>query len=92
MRKRTEADVSTLPPAMTDSSDASLAKRVRRQTEAQLVAGGLLIVLVVGGGLLWLFYGRIAALIAEGVLLLAVVLLGVLLLGLRLLDRWAHAE
>ena len=64
--------------------------RHRRQTETRLVAGGFVIVALVGGGLLWLFYGWITAAIAIGVIVLCLILFGGLFALLRLLERWAN--
>lgn len=63
----------------------------RRSTEGQLVLGGFLIVLVVGGGLAWLLFGRTVALIAGSILVGGMVLLGVLWLVVRLLEAWARS-
>ena len=62
----------------------------RRSTEGQLILGGFLIVLVVGGGLAWLLFGRTVALIAGGILVGGIVLLAVLWLVIRLLESWAR--
>ena len=63
----------------------------RRSTEGQLILGGFLIVLVVGGGLAWLLFGRTVALIAGSILVGGMVLLGVLWLVVRLLEAWARS-
>ena len=62
----------------------------RRSTEGQLILGGFLIVLVVGGGLAWLLFGRTVALIAGGIMVGGIVLLAVLWLVVRLLESWAR--
>ncbi len=62
----------------------------RRSTEGQLILGGFLIVLVVGGGLAWLLFGRTVALIAGGIMVGGMVLLAVLWLVVRLLEAWAR--
>ena len=64
-------------------------QRHRRQTQSQLVLAGLLILLVVGGGLVWLFYGRAAALTAVTCVLSVGAVFGLLWLLLGLLGRWA---
>ena len=62
----------------------------RRSTESQLIIGGFLIFLVLGGGLAWLLFGRTVALIAGGILVGGMVLLAVLWLVIRLLESWAR--
>lgn len=62
--------------------------RHRRGTEARLVAGGFLVLLAVGGTLVWLLYGRAAALTMAGCLLATGGLAGLLWLILALLERW----
>ena len=62
----------------------------RRSTESQLIIGGFLIVLVLGGGLAWLLFGRTVALIAGGIMVGGMILLAVLWLALRLLESWAR--
>ena len=62
----------------------------RRSTESQLIIGGFLIFLVLGGGLAWLLFGRTVALIAGGILVGGMVLLAVLWLVIHLLESWAR--
>ncbi len=62
----------------------------RRSTESHLIIGGLLIVLVLGGGLAWLFFGRVVALITAGIVIGGMLLLAVLWLVIRLLESWAR--
>ncbi len=62
----------------------------RRSTESQLIIGGFLIFLVLGGGLAWLLFGRTVALIAGGIMVGGMVLLAVLWLVIRLLESWAR--
>ena len=62
----------------------------RRSTESQLIIGGFLIVLLLGGGLAWLLFGRTVALIAGGIMVGGMILLAVLWLALRLLESWAR--
>ena len=63
----------------------------RRSTEGHLIVGGFLIVLMLGGGLTWLLFGRTVALIAAGILVGGMVLLAVLWLVVRLLEAWARS-
>ena len=66
--------------------------RHRRATERQLAAGGCLLLVLLGGGLIALLYGRGAALVGVGAIAL-VGGLGVLLwLILTLLTRWAESN
>jgi Na+/melibiose symporter-like transporter len=67
-------------------------QRHRRQTRARLILGGMLVLLVVGGGLVWLFYGRTAALTAVLCLLGAAAIMALLWLILTLLERWVKDE
>ena len=62
----------------------------RRSTEGHLIVAGFLIVLVVGGGLAWLLFGRTVGLIAGGIMVGGMILLAVLWLALRLLESWAR--
>lgn len=64
------------------------ADRHLRQTQMRLVTGGLLILLVVGGGLVWLTYGSSAALTTMLCLLAGAGVLALLWLILSLLERW----
>ena len=66
--------------------------RYRRQTQNRLVAAGFLILAGVGGGLVWLFYGRSAALTAVACLLATLGLGGLLWLILTLLEWWVRDE
>lgn len=67
-------------------------ERHRRQTRARLILGGMLVLLVVGGGLVWLFYGRAAAFTAVLCLLGAAVVMALLWLILTLLERWVKDD
>jgi hypothetical protein len=62
------------------------------QTQVHLILGGLTLVLVVGGGLVWLFYGRAAAITAASCLLGGGAVIGFLWLLLTLLERWVRDE
>lgn len=66
--------------------------RYRSQTQARLIAGGLLILLVVGGGLVWAIYGRSAAVMAVLCLLVGAGLFGLLWLLLSLLEIWVKDD
>lgn len=52
----------------------------------------MLVLLVVGGGLVWLFYGRAAAFTAVLCLLGAAVVMALLWLILTLLERWVKDD
>jgi hypothetical protein len=62
------------------------------QTQSRLIAGGMLILLVVGGGLVWAFYGRAAAITAVACLLAAGSVFALLWLILSLLERWVKDD
>lgn len=66
--------------------------RHRGQTQARLVAGGLIILVVVGGGLVWLIYGQAAAITAVFCFLAMGGIFGLLWLILALLDRWVRED
>jgi protein-S-isoprenylcysteine O-methyltransferase Ste14 len=66
--------------------------RHRRQTQTRLILGGLLVLLGVGGGLVWLIYGSSAAVIAVACLLGAAGIFGLLWLILTLLELWVKEE
>lgn len=66
--------------------------RHRRQTQVQLVIAGLLVLLVVGGGLVWLIYGPAAAVTAVACLLVVFGLFGFLWLLLTLLEQWVKED
>jgi hypothetical protein len=63
-----------------------------RQTQSRLILGGFVILLVAGGGLVWLFYGRTAAITAVLCLAAFAGVFGVLWLILTLLERWARDD
>lgn len=71
---------------------ASDLDRHRQQTYGRLVFGGLSILVLVGGALVWLFYGRTAALAAAACLLTAAGLFGLLWLVLSLAERWVRED
>lgn len=64
----------------------------QRQTQLQLIIGGLLILVAVGGGLIWAFYGRSTAITAVACLLGLVGILGLLWLILTLLEKWVGED
>jgi hypothetical protein len=64
----------------------------QRETHARMIVGGVVILLGVGGGLVWVIYGRTAAITAVGCLLAAFALLGLLWLLLTLIERWVKGE
>ena len=66
--------------------------RHRRQTQSRLIIGGLLILLGVGGGLVWALYGRTAALTALLCLSAAVGIFGLLWLILAFLELWVKED
>jgi hypothetical protein len=57
-----------------------------------LILGGLAVLIIVGGGLVWLLYGGSAAITAVLCLLVSAGVLGVLWLLLTLLERWVKEE
>ena len=67
-------------------------RRHTRQTQVRLLLGGLVILVVVGGGLIWAFYGRSAALAALGCIFGAVGLFGLLWLILWVLGRFVAED
>lgn len=67
-------------------------RRHRQQTQNRLIGAGFLILVGVGGGLVWLFYGRGAALTAVVCLLAMAGLGGLLWLTLTLLEWWVSDE
>ena len=66
--------------------------RHQRQTQFRLIIGGLLILLGVGGGLVWAIYGRSAAITAVLCLTGAGGVFGLLWLILALLELWVKEE
>jgi len=61
-------------------------RKYTRQTNFRLIVGGLALLFVVGDGLIWLIYGRAAALTGLLCLLGGLVPIGLTLLALNLLD------
>lgn len=66
--------------------------RHRRQTQSRLVASGLLVMLGVGGGLVWWLYGGTAAVAAVACLLAGTGVFGLLWLFLTLLELWVKED
>jgi hypothetical protein len=66
--------------------------RHRQQTQVRLILVGLLILIVVGGGLVWAIYGQAAAITAVTCLLVVAGLFGLLWLLLSLLERWVKED
>jgi hypothetical protein len=63
-----------------------------QQTQSRLIVGGMLILLLVGGGLVWVIYGPAAAMTAVACLLAASGVFGLLWLILALLERWVKDD
>ena len=72
-------------------SESSL-DRHRRQTQTRLIVSGMLILMIVGGGLVWAIYGPGAALTAVLCLLVCFGLFGLLWLLLSLLEAWVRED
>jgi ABC-type uncharacterized transport system permease subunit len=66
--------------------------RHRRQTQVSLILAGLLVLVVVGGGLVWAIYGRVAAITAVSCMLVVAGLFGLLWLILMLLEWWVKED
>ncbi len=58
----------------------------------RLILGGALVLVLVGGGLIWLFYGRSAAIVAVSCFLAIVAIGGLLWLILRLMELWVRGD
>jgi high-affinity Fe2+/Pb2+ permease len=63
-----------------------------QQTQTRLLIGGMLTLLVVGGGLVWVIYGRAAALTTAACLLATGGVMGLLWLILAVLERWVKDD
>jgi hypothetical protein len=61
-------------------------------TQVRLILGGVLVLVVVGGGLIWLLYGRPAALVAVSCFLVMAAIGGLLWLLLRLIELWVRGD
>ena len=77
------------PPARRPPIDL---RKHRRQTERNLILGGFALLLLVGGGLVWLFYGGSAALASWLCLGGGIALFGIVYLILKLMDVWSTAR
>lgn len=66
--------------------------RHRQQTYSRLIFGGFAILALLGGGLVWLLYGRTAALTTVACLLMAASLFGLLWLILTVLELWVRED
>ncbi len=66
--------------------------RHQRKTQSRLVIAGLLVMLGVGGGLVWLIYGGTAAVAAVACLLGGAGIFGLLWLILTLLELWVKED
>lgn len=62
-------------------------RRHRRRTDRDLILGGFAILFIVGGGLVWYFYGLGAAVAGWGCMLGGVLLAGLLYLLLKLMEK-----
>jgi hypothetical protein len=63
-----------------------------QQTQVHLILGGILVLVVVGGGLVWLLYGPAAAITAASCFVAVAGIIGLLWLILRLLEAWAGSD
>jgi hypothetical protein len=66
--------------------------RFRQQTQARLIVAGFLILIAVGGGIVWLIYGPSAALTAVSCILVVGGIGGLLWLILALLSLWVKDD
>jgi hypothetical protein len=66
--------------------------RHRQQTQSRLVLSGLLVMLGVGGGLVWWIYGGTAAVTAVACLLGGAGIFGLLWLILTLMELWVKED
>ena len=65
--------------------------RHRRHTEWRMILGGFVLIVVVGGSLLWLLWGLSVALIGLAAILAATAIFAVLLALMSLLEKWARS-
>lgn len=63
-----------------------------RGTGARLIAGALFLLFVVGGGLIFIFYGSSGAALGLGCLLAAMVPVVLIVVGLAIMDRVVRSE
>lgn len=73
---------------MKGEKDSFTPARHERQTQIRLIISGFLILILVGGGLVWLIYGRTEAITAILCLVAVGGVFGLLWLLLSLLERW----
>ena len=66
--------------------------RHHQQTQVRLLAAGALILAIVGGSIVWLFYGGTAFATAMGCLAAAAGVFGLLWLILSLMERWVKDD
>ncbi|MHB1007569.1 MAG: hypothetical protein ACYC3S_18305 [Chloroflexota bacterium] len=64
----------------------------RRQTEWRLVTVGFVLIVAIGGPIMWVLWGPTIALIALGILFLAAVIFALLMLLLRAMEAWSKSE
>ena len=67
-------------------------RRHQQQTQGRLIVAGLALLIVVGGGLVWMLYGHVAAASAVACLLVATGLVLLLWLFLALLEKWVKQD
>ena len=67
-------------------------RRHWNQTQARLILGGLAVLVVVGGGLVWAIYGGAAAIAAEICFLGGIGVFALLWLILTLMEKWVKEE
>jgi hypothetical protein len=77
---------------VTKKNRAFSPRRHWQQTQTRLIIGGMLILLLVGGGLVWVIYGRASATTAVACLLAVSGVFGLLWLILALLERWVKDD
>lgn len=63
-----------------------------RGTQTRLIGGALFLLFIVGGGLIYLFYGPGGAALGLGCLMAALVPIGLIILGLAILERVVRRE
>jgi hypothetical protein len=64
----------------------------KARTEWTLVIGGFAIILILGGGLMWLIFGQQFATVGLAVMVGVVILFAFLYLVLKALGDWAKSE
>ena len=79
--------MSAKPPRIVHEGD-----RLRGHTERRLMVGGFAILALLGGGLLWLWYGSTTATIAVAIVLGGAGIVALLWLLLSLAEAWARGE